>query len=387
MSQSKFKATNLLAGTALVALGVAFAGQVSAKDHARVIKSGKDQVSLSISGHVSRQITIVDDGRTSVRHSDSDFSSSRIVIKGAGKINADMKVATKIETAVDDNRNGPAQADTEHGSRSGNDLQTRKAEIQLSHKSFGTVWMGAGDTATNGITEHSFVSYAFLPGFYGGVNGGAFRAVNVDGSNGNQLRAVNDVIGYQDGLGRSTRIRYDTPVIAGFMASASHLDDQSWDVALRYNGKFAGTKIKAGVGFSNDSTDEQIAGSIALLHSSGIGARYGYEYVNDETRGGEGSANAATATRDFHQQGAQLFYTSKFSEMGKTQLMYDYTHAENKNASGDVADGHSLAVAQNIDAAAMELILRFTTVEVNNDAVTFDNDTVNSLSLHTRVKF
>jgi hypothetical protein len=85
MSQSKFKATNLLAGTALVALGVAFAGQVSAKDHARVIKSGKDQVSLSISGHVSRQITIVDDGRTSVRHSDSDFSSSRIVIKGAGK--------------------------------------------------------------------------------------------------------------------------------------------------------------------------------------------------------------------------------------------------------------------------------------------------------------
>jgi predicted porin len=386
MSQSKFKATNLLAGTALVALGVAFAGQVSAKDHARVIKSGKDQVSLSISGHVSRQITIVDDGRTSVRHSDSDFSSSRIVLKGKGKINSDLSVATKIETAVDDARNGPAQADTEHGSRSGNDLQTRKAEISLKHKSFGTVWMGAGDTATNGITEHSFVSYAFLPGFYGGVNGGAFRAVDADG-NGAQLRAVNDVIGYQDGLGRSTRIRYDSPVIAGFMASTSHLDDQSWDVALRYNGKVMGTKIKAGIGFSNDSTDEQLAGSIALLHSSGLGARYGIEHVNDETRGGEGSANAATATKDFVQQGAQLFYTSKFNEMGKTQIMYDYTHAENKNASGDVADGHSFAVAQNIDAAAMELIVRFTTVELNNDALTLDNDTVNSLSIHTRVKF
>ena len=386
MSQSKFKATNLLAGTALVALGVAFAGQASAKD-ARVIKSGKDQVSLSISGHVSRQITIVDDGRTSVRHSDSDFSSSRIVIKGAGKINSDLKVATKIETAVDDNRNGPAQADTEHGSRSGNDLQTRKAEIQLKHKSFGTVWIGAGDTATNGITEHSFVSYALLPGFYGGVNGGAFRAVNTDGSNGTQLRAVNDVIGYQDGLGRSTRIRYDTPVIAGFMASASHLDDQSWDVALRYNGKVMGTKVKAGVGFSNDSTDEQIAGSVALLHSSGLGARYGIEHVNDETRGGEGSANAATATKDFVQQGAQLFYTSKFNEMGKTQVMYEYAHAEHKNASGDIADSHSVAIAQNVDAAAMELFLRFTTVEMNNDALTLDNDTVKSLTIATRVKF
>jgi hypothetical protein len=309
------------------------------------------------------------------------------VLKGKGKINSDLSVATKIETAVDDARNGPAQADTEHGSRSGNDLQTRKAEIQLKHKSFGTVWIGAGDTATNGITEHSFVTYAFLPGFYGGVNGGAFRAVNTDGSNGTQLRAVNDVIGYQDGLGRSTRIRYDTPVIAGFMASASHLDDQSWDVALRYNGKVMGTKIKAGIGFSNDSTDEQLAGSIALLHSSGLGARYGIEHVNDETRGGEGSGNAATATKDFVQQGAQLFYTSKFNEMGKTQIMYDYTHAENKNASGDVADGHSFAVAQNIDAAAMELIVRFTTVEMNNDALTLDNDTVNALSIHTRVKF
>jgi hypothetical protein len=386
MSQSKFKATNLLAGTALVALGVAFAGQASAKD-ARVIKSGKDQVSLSISGHVSRQITIVDDGRTSVRHSDSDFSSSRIVLKGKGKINSDLSVATKIETAVDDARNGPAQADTEHGSRSGNDLQTRKAEIQLKHKSFGTVWIGAGDTATNGITEHSFVSYAFLPNFYGGVNGGAFRAVNANGTNGAQLRAVNDVMGAQDGLGRSTRIRYDSPVIAGFMASTSHLDDQSWDVALRYNGKVMGTKIKAGVGFSNDSSDEQLAGSIALLHSSGLGARYGIEYVNDETRSGESDVNAATIGEDPLIQGVQLFYTSKFNEMGKTQLMYDATQTEHKAASGDIAVGHSFAVAQNIDAAAMELIVRFTTVEVSNDAVTFDNDTVNSLSIHTRVKF
>ncbi len=387
MSQSKFKATNLLAGTALVALGVAFAGQVSAKDHARVIKSGKDQVSLSISGHVSRQITIVDDGRTSVRHSDSDFSSSRIVLKGKGKVNSDLSVATKIETAVDDNRNNPGRADLEFGGRSGNDLQTRKAEISLKHKSFGTVWMGAGDAATNGITEISFVSYAFLPGFVGGVNGGAFRGVSTGDGNGDQITAVNDVTGQQDGLGRSTRIRYDTPVIAGFMASASHLDDQSWDVALRYSGKVMGTKIKGGLGFSNDSTDEQLAATIALQHSSGLGAHYGISYVNDETRNKQGAANSATAEEDPLHQSAQLFYTSKFNEMGKTQFVYEYSRTDHKRASGDKADAHSVGIAQNIDAAAMEMILRFTTVEFNNDAVTLDNDSVNSLSLHTRVKF
>lgn len=387
MSQSKFKATNLLAGTALVALGVAFAGQVSAKDHARVIKSGKDQTSLSISGHVSRQITIVDDGRTSVRHSDSDFSSSRIVIKGAGKVNSDLSVATKIETAVDDNRNASARADTEFGGRSGNDLQTRKAEISLKHKSFGTVWMGAGDAATNGITEISFVNYAFLPGFVGGVNGGAFRSASTGDGNGAQFTAVNDVTGQQDGLGRSTRIRYDTPVIAGFMASAAHLDDQSWDVALRYSGKVIGTKIKAGFGYSNDSTDEQLAATAAVQHSSGLGAHYSISYVNDETRNKQGAANSATAEEDPLHQSAQLFYTSKFNEMGKTQFVYEYSRTDHKRASGDKADAHSVGIAQNIDAAAMEMILRFTTVEFNNDAVTLDNDSVNSLSLHTRVKF
>jgi len=398
MSQSKFKATNLLAGTALVALGVAFAGQVSAKDHARVIKSGKDQTSLSLSGHVSRQITVIDDGRTSVRHSDSNFSSSRIVLKAAGKINADMKVATKIETAVDDSRNAPATQGTEFDARSGNDLQTRKAEIQLTHKSFGTVWIGAGDTAANGITENSFVGFTMLPGAVFLQNGGAFRAVSADtGTNGNAVTRVGNVMSQPDMLGRSTRVRYDTPVIAGFMASVSHLDNQDYDLALRYSGKFMDTKIKAGVGYANNASGsasttatqvstggENIGGSIAFSHSSGLGASYGIEYVNDESRTGE---TLTSNNKDPFFQNAQLFYTSKFSEMGKTTLVYEYNQHENKRNSADIGRAHSVGVAQNIDAAAMEVALRFSTIELDNDTITLDNDTVNALSIHTRVKF
>ena len=41
MSQSKFKVGSLLGSTALVALGVAFAGQATAGDHARVVKSSR----------------------------------------------------------------------------------------------------------------------------------------------------------------------------------------------------------------------------------------------------------------------------------------------------------------------------------------------------------
>jgi len=383
MSQYKFKATNLLAGTALVAIGVAFAGQVSAKDHARVIKSGKDQVSLSLSGHVSRQITIVDDGQTKVRHSDSDFSSSRFVLKGAGKINADMKVATKIETAVDDNRNGPARDGAVNGSRSGNDLQTRKAEIQLSHKSFGTVWLGAGDAASNGATESNFHTFTMLPGATSLTSGGAFRNTTESTGSGPNVtaRTVNEVMGQQDGLGRSTRIRYDTPVIAGFMASTSHLDSQAWDLALRYSGKMFDTKIKGAVAYSNDQTDEQTGASVAFQHSSGIGAGANFEYINDDTQ------NDGANGEDPYFYGAHASYTSKFNEMGKTQLVYMYDRANNKEAAGEIATSHSVAVSQNIDAAAMSIDVRFTHAHLEADALALDNDNVKALSIHTRVKF
>ena len=35
--------------------------------------------------------------------------------------------------------------------RSGNDLQTRKMEIFITHNQFGRVWMGAGDPVANGV--------------------------------------------------------------------------------------------------------------------------------------------------------------------------------------------------------------------------------------------
>ena len=210
MSQSKFKKSSLLAGTALVAAGVMTAGTASADGHAKVVSSGTDKTTMKIAGHVSRQVTILDDGRTAVRHSDSDFSSSRLVITAAGKVNSSLKVGTKIETAFDDARNAPAVHDAENGGRSGNDVQTRKAEIYLTHSSMGKVSIGAGDMASNGVSETNLLNYTMLPGQVGLANNGAFRDAN-----GTAQADVRDVIGQSDGLGRSTRIRYDTPNLPG----------------------------------------------------------------------------------------------------------------------------------------------------------------------------
>lgn len=382
MSHSKFKKASLLAGTALVAAGVMTAGTASADGHAKVVNSGNDKTAMKISGHMSRQITYMDDGTERIRHSDSDFSSSRVLFDAAGKVNKDLKIASRFEVAFDDARNSPAAAASENDGRSGNDVRTRKAEIYLTHSSLGKVSIGAGSTAADNVTETAWTPFFFLAGAVGSANGGAFRVTSANGSDLGET--LGDVMGQTDMLGRSTRIRYDTPNIAGFVASTSHQDDQSYDVALRYAGKAMDTKIKASFGYAvDDSNDgnEHVGGGIGFQHSSGIGVSYGFEHINDT------SLDDTQINDPFFQHG-QLSYTAKLNDMGRSMFIYEYAHHENKvRTTNDTATAHSVGFSQNIDAAASEVGLRYTHAELDRDGTTFLNDDIDSVSLHLRVKF
>ncbi len=390
MSQSKFKKASLLAGTALVAAGVMTAGTASADGHAKVVSSGTDKTAMKIAGHVSRQITYMDDGTKRVRHSDSNFSSTRLVITASGKINPDLKIGSKIETAFDDARNGAAGSKAEFDARSGNDVQTRKAEIYLTHSSLGKLEIGAGSMAADGITELGNTPFWMLPGQIALQNSGAFRAVSANGSDISE--EVHDVFGQSDGLGRSTRIRYNTPNIGGFVASIAHQDDQSYDMGLRYSGKAMDTKIKLGVGYSVDNGvtkvadtihgdgNEHFGAGIALQHSSGLGVSYGIEYINDTSRDD-------IRANDPLFQHMQVSFKSKMNEMGSTQFIYEYIQHENKQNNNDTAVAHTVGFAQNIDAAASEVGLRYSHMELDRDGSSFTNDDVDALSLHLRMKF
>ena len=67
-----------------------------------------------------------------------------------GKVNADLSVGALAEIAFDDNRNALSNNAT-FGARTGNDLQTRIADIVFTHKAFGKVSMGSGNAAANGV--------------------------------------------------------------------------------------------------------------------------------------------------------------------------------------------------------------------------------------------
>ena len=71
----------------------------------KVVTSGEDRVKLSISGHVSRAVNLIDDGKeTEAYFVDNDNSESRVNFVGTAKVNDDLSLGTRIELAISPNK-------------------------------------------------------------------------------------------------------------------------------------------------------------------------------------------------------------------------------------------------------------------------------------------
>jgi hypothetical protein len=392
MSQYNFKAANLLAGTALVALGVAAAGQASADGHAKVVKSSQDKVSFRISGQIHREMHVADDGHsTRVAHTDSGYSTSRIRFHTAAKVNANLKVGSLTEIAMDDNRDG-FDIEAPAGGRAAGDLRTRINELHFAHSQFGKLTMGAGNGAANGVNNISVhgVSIA-LPGGMGFLGGAGLKFRNsvagADGTRQQTAAGVVNVMGDLDFNSRRPRLRYDTPNIMGFVGSISHNTQQSIEYALRYSGKIFDTKIKAAAGMAQNTsgasttsnTEEMYGASISLGHSSGLGATFGCHYQNS----GDNAENEA----DPAGCNVQGHFQRKFNEMGRTSLVVEYSQADDVNARGDIASAYGVTVKQDIDAAALDVFAKYTNYDLERDSIAGGLEDIDVFTVGSRIRF
>ena len=277
-------------------------------------------------------MSYIDDGHSNrIRHGDSNYSSSRVRFHASGKINADMKVNAQNEIAFDDARNAISNTrGAANGSRSGNDLQTRKAEIFITHNQFGRVWMGAGDPAANGIMNiNTHGVYSALPGFMGLIAAGVqFRDSDDEFTFGGASTTLGRQFADLDFNSRQTRIRYDTPVIAGFMASVSHDDDQSIEAALRYSGKVLDSKVKFGMATaqntnSGSNIEEMYGTQLSFTHSSGLGLTSGIAFQEDHAQ--------QSNQEDIDKFGVvfQGHFKRKFNELGNSTIVVEYDQKEN----------------------------------------------------------
>ena len=169
-------------------------------------------------------------------------------------------------------------------------------------------------------------------------------------------------------------VRYDTPVVAGFSASASWGEDDDWQVAARYSGEICGLKILLGIGYS-ESTDENLTVPLASLvkkeshyfqaggygeHiSSGlfIHGAYGYEDNSDTVLAG------GVTPSDGEHWYVKAGIRKKWTPLGATIFYADYGQYVDQIGPGALAVGVKSSelellgggIVQELDAASMSV--------------------------------
>jgi predicted porin len=374
---------------------------------ATTARKGNRKVSLEVSGHINEAIMFWDDGsEENVYVVGNDSGRSRFRFKGKAKINNDWSAGYLIEIGVRTHRSDrvdqgppPLVADVTEGASPLPTLDIRHSVWNLTSKTYGGVYVGWSNSATESITEANITQTKDIAknsdtedqaaGFQLRNSAGGLSAIE-------WRRLVKDDF-IQPGEGsRGNNIRYVSPEFGGFWAEASFGQDDMWATSINWKGHEGGFKWLAGFGYSEntetvsatmpcivspsngDAECNQYGGSFSVLHEdSGLFVNFGAGQFVDEkidTLGGFSGALNTDPDDESTFYSVQAGIEKKFIELGKTTVYGEYFDhdggANDRSVSvGDAINPfansariwnsevrtYGVGVIQGIDAAAMRL--------------------------------
>ncbi|MGQ0674346.1 MAG: porin [Hyphomicrobium sp.] len=269
---------------------------------ATTVRKGSRKVSLELSGHVNEAIMFWDDGGESNAYIvTNDNARTRFRFKGKAKIDADWEAGYQIEIGVRAANSKRSNQDNDEGNDFAGDVgfDMRDSHWFLRSKTYGTTSLGLQGSATDAITEinltqtKDFSKYSDIEDSGLGMllrsarNGNLTTGgINARGQTGLTWRRLIGDGGDQPGEGerRYKLIKYESPALKGFNVSGAWGEDDFWDVAIRYNGDFAGFKLAAGFGYGKqtDGPDTQTACNASIGAGVGDAVAVGTEQANQE---------------------------------------------------------------------------------------------------------
>ena len=214
------------------------------------VKSGKDNVSLSVYGQVNRMALYADDGKDSrLFHADNDASSTRVGFKGKAKLDDEWSAGATIEVQIESNSSAKVTMDQDTKAEDAKNFSERKLEVWFKSKQLGKLSLGQGSTASDGTIEEDLSGTGVITGAGFAATGGELAILRAgvqdldpdgDGTDdfANQRAAadtgivVDDLYSNMDGLSRKDRLRYDSPTFAGVQLSTSILSE-TWGKRCR----------------------------------------------------------------------------------------------------------------------------------------------------------
>ena len=341
----------------------------------KVVTSGEERVKLSVSGHVSRAVNVVDDGKdTEAYFVDNDNSESRVNFVGTAKIDDDLTLGTRIELTIAPNKASNVDQNTEE---TGDVFEQRWTEISLASTRFGKLSLGKGFTASYGIASSDLsgtnvIATSTIVDLAGGM---LYRQKSDD-----SLTDLRVAYSFSDfnGLSRKNRLRYDSPKFYGAHLAVSAISDQRYDAGLYWGGQGYGFKAMGAAGVANPNeadSDLQYAGSMSVLH---------------EDTGLNLSLSAGMKERDSQSDATNVFvkagWLAKLFSVGKTAFSVDYTEGDNIPTEND--DGYSVGVAavQRFEKYGTEVFALYRLYSLDRDLEPEVHD-IGVASMGARVKF
>ena len=372
------KTKALLAGV-LAAWSFAIACPAGAADN---LSNGQPKVKLIIGGHVAKAVLFADDGKTSrTMIVDNGAATTRFNFLAEAPVTEDFAFGAQLEFEQSTNNSGSVTLHEGNGdnSRANDSLTKRVAEVTMTDRRFGKIWLGHGSTATDAIVE-SDLSGTAVSGNYAdsAVIGTAFVFFN-DQTKSWDGPAVGDVVVSLNGS-LDDRIRYDTPTIGGFFASASFTSGGPGEAALRYADKIGPFELAAAIGYANLSginttVDDRVVGSASILHESGLNLSIS-----------AGRQNHKDAARD---DGKSIYgkvgYIAKLFGVGPTAFGLDYGVYDDYGQNNDEAKTYSFGVVQHFEEIGSQLYLLGKAYELDRTDTSFDD--IRLLMVGARVVF
>jgi predicted porin len=216
---------------------------------ATTARKGNRKVSLEISGVVNKAVMGWDAlGDKDAAFIENGADETRFKMSGEAKFRPGFSAVYAI--SVGQGKAGfKVDPYTGFGVGTDNDLYTREAYVGLKNDTFGTLTIGlqggatddlvkpsvaSTDAANKRLTLGSGINYLLI-----GMVPGSYFALELEPFNGRKADAV----------------KYVSPTLGGFSASAAWFSDDSWDAALNFSGSTQGFTLLAGVGYAVDKAD------------------------------------------------------------------------------------------------------------------------------------
>ena len=332
---------------------------------------GDDDHYFQLYGQIDPGLLIDDNGQSTLGYGpvDNGNASTRLGLRAFNRFNNDFFVGANVEEEYDPYSTKFVNP-LNRGDPDWQRYLLRKAEVYANSKQFGVLWLGQGSMASDATAEVDLsgtevIGYSSVSDLAGGQ---LFAFANGKGLSDVK---VGDVFSNFDGLSRKLRVRYDTPTVAGFTASASYgtevvpepTDVDVWDVALRYAGEFGGFELASAAAYSWTGDGNRYDGSASILHvPSGLSVTVAGG-VNDKSVGDTGAYVYG-----------KLGYQRQFFDAGVTAFSIDFYDGNDIKTAGSESFSWGAFVVQNFDYYQTQVYLGFRSYEYQDDVAKYDRN-------------